>query len=357
MAKAKYEKRIRNKRTHKWMTITASTENELERKIDEQYDKWENEAYVEERRQEAEDLNDDLMEINKHLEALSYIGLKHLTLDAYEQKRLSRIHKKKRKEPTLEKAEKDVGVTKISRLIGKVPGIQKRKYDDQRREAEVLWNKRKAEYEEQVKKDEKRYQERLREMEAQIASDLRTLKSGDKEAVCDHFRYILDNDDYSIDLQEPFLPISLRLQFNPETGTLEFSYRIPNGEEITTIKEYNYNEKTDTIEAHKYDKKTAANWRLRIAESVLLRAAALVFYSDIYHHIKSVSITGFLHYFDPAFGMYQDKNVIRVALTRDTFNQLRLKHVNPAELFGRVLKAKISKELYTKEPFLLEEIK
>ena len=44
------------------------------------------------------------------------------------------------------------------------------------------------------------------------------------------------------------------------------------------------------------------NIRIAIAQSILLRSAALAYWSDTYENLKVLHITGYLSYFDSAFG-------------------------------------------------------
>lgn len=356
MAAPKHSKRIRNRYNHTWQTVTASSEDRLEKRTDEYHMKWDKEHRAEELCHETERRNDDLQSEYEYLKSLCYIDLYPLTPDKYRQKNLSKVSLNKRKRPTLLEVEKEVGINSFKRLLGKIPGPPKASYDDLRRKAVGIWIDKTKTYDKRIEEEKNDPQSAYSKKAAQLDSFIADLSQGDASAVCTYFRYALTHDHFHINTEYDFDANYHEFRFSPDTGELSFSCRIPNETEIPIIKNYKYNDKTEEIESTMYDAKASTDWRLQIMAASLLRAASLVFLSDTYDRIKSVTILGIIRYFDSGFGNYQQKKVVRFTLTHDIFEKLTLEEVNPLTLLKRVLNAKFAEGLYSKEPCDLKEI-
>ena len=356
MANPKYSDILRNPYTGEEIEITASKEDVFLRRRDEQIDKWEKEQYIRQQQQEAQRLTENLQAVTGYLRTLCYCNLHPLSPESYINESLSLIYHRRRYKPTLDDAEKDVGITTFVKAKAILPGKSKAKLEDLRLKAKELLASRLEEYNQKVKEDEEEYLQKRNKEERTLRNRIYALSKGSIVAARQYYAYALDHDDYSVDSSNRFQPEHTDIKFLPDTGEIRFAYRIPNGDEIPAVARYEYDLKTDSIVPRNYDIKTSAKWKLQIAESVLLRTAALVFLSDHYDKIKNVSITGYLRYYDTAFGNDQYKAVIQVNLLRTVFDKVSLETVNPIDLFSRVLKANIAAGLYVKEPYALSEI-
>ena len=98
---------------------------------------------------------------------------------------------------------------------------------------------------------------------------------------------------------------------------------------------------------------------MHLLETLLLRSAARIICSDEHKNVEFINITGFLRYYDRAYGNNREINVVKLNISRDMILQINPERADVSELFERVLKGtfKISKGLYDKEPFGLTEIK
>lgn len=356
MANPKYSTVLRNPYTGEEVIISASKEDVFVRKQDEQLAKWDRENHIIEMKQEAERRTGELKTVYDSLLALCYINVFPISPEIYLDEKLSNVRKRFRYRPTIEDAEKDVGITKLVKATGILPGKPKKKLEGLRQKANELLKTRMNDYNQGVKDDEDDFSNRREKERDRLLKQLKAVSIGMEDSTCKYFTYALNRDDFSVDNQNRFLPEFRVYSYSREKEEICFEYRIPNGEEIPSVAKYEYDIKTDCIKTCHYDNKTAAKWRTRIAESVLLRAVAVVFRSDYYQKVKNITVNGYLRYYDPAFGNDQKKTVIRAKITRDLFNKVSLERVNPEDLFSRELKATISSGLYAKEPYSLSEI-
>ena len=305
---------------------------------------------------EVNGLNSDLPNVMNYLNSLCYNNLLPLSTEEYIVEKLKLVTRYHPEKPRKKDAEKDVGLNLGVKALGKIPGKTKEKLEDLQKRANELYNARIETYELDVQRYEAEYQQKRKERETTLRNNVLALSKGSHVAASKYFGYALARDDYSVDAKHRFFPDYSELSFNHLDGSIQLSYRIPNTNEIPIIAKYEYNEKKDSIDPCFYDSKTSAKLRLQIAESVLLRAAAVIFLSDEFDLVKSISITGFIRYYDSAFGNDQSKNVIRITITKDHFGKINIEKVSPYDLFDRGLKAKISSGLYAKEPYEISDI-
>lgn len=356
MANPKFSETLTNTYTGEEKEITASKEDVFLRRKNEQITKWENEQYIRERQQEAQRITDKYHAVTSYLQTLSYYNLTPLSPELYLKENISKIHRRSRPMPTLEDAKKTVGITGVLELKAVFFEESKKKLEELDIKAKELFSSRLKEYIQNVKKDEEDYLQRRKKEEKASKTLIQALSRGGITAAKIYYSYALDHDYFSLNTMNRYIPEYSSISYIRNTREIRLSYRIPNSSEIPEIAKYEYNKKTDSIEPMLMDAKSAARWKLRIAESVLLRAAALVFMSDAYERVKSVSITGYLRYYDSAFGNYQIKNVIWFSMSREIYDKISLELVNPVDLFNRVLKAKTASGLYKKEPYAITEI-
>ena len=356
MANPKYSQFLRNPYTDETIEITASKEDVFLRKRDEQINKWENEQYTREQQQIAQRQTEQLRTAYSYLGTLCYCDLFPISPEIYINENLAKVTRRNRSKPTLADAEKEVGITNIVKVKGLFPGKSKTKLEELRKKAKELNKTQLQEYDQKVKEDEAEYLKQCVEKELYLRKQLDQLSKGSSAEAEMYFSFALDRDNYSVDNINRYSYEHSPIQYIPRTGEIQFSYRIPNDDEILAIAKFKYDEKNNTIEPCMYDSKTAAKWKLRVAESALLRTAALIFLSDKYDIVKMVSITGYLRYYDSAFGNNRTKDVMKFTLTRELFNQISLDSVDPVDLFNRVLDAEIASGLYTKMPYTITPI-
>jgi len=180
------------------------------------------------------------------------------------------------------------------------------------------------------------------------------------DEIIEFFQEVHSRDKFTLDMLETnelyqsFVGVT---DYDPKTSELSYSLRIPNQEEICVIDRFFYDDKEGIITSRDLNKTSAINIRLRIVRAILLRSAAMVYCSDAYESVKSVNITGYLSYYDSAFGNNQKVDVVKVKIGKGIFEQLNPSGLEFEELFVRELMVRKAIGLYSKMPYELKEIK
>lgn len=203
-----------------------------------------------------------------------------------------------------------------------------------------------AQFEEQQRKNH----ESVDEMKSMYAK-------GDKKQIINFFNAVLVNDDFTLDIlyrKERYDSASMISEYDEKTKTLSYRYRIPNSDEIWFV----YDEESGEVIAKELDKTHAKKVRIHLLQTLLLRSAERIICSDESKNIEFINITGFLCYYDRAYGNNRQINVVKLNISREMILQINPERADISELFERVLKGKfkISTGLYENEPFRLAEI-
>ncbi len=212
-------------------------------------------------------------------------------------------------------------------------------------------NRMRAQFEEQQRKNH----ESVDEMKAMYAKR-------DKKQITTFFNAVLVNDNFTLDIlyrQERYDSASVISEYDEKTKTLSYRYRIPNLDEICVIDRFVYDEESGEVIAKELDKTYAKRVRILLLQRLLLRSAARIICSDESKNIEFINLTGFLRYYDRAYGNNREINVVKLNISREMILQINPERANISELFEKVLKGKFktSVGLYDKEPFGLTEIK
>ena len=211
-------------------------------------------------------------------------------------------------------------------------------------------NRMRAQFEEQQRKNH----ESVDEMKSMYAK-------GDKKQIINFFNAVLVNDDFTLDIlyrKERYDSASMISEYDEKTKTLSYRYRIPNSDEICVIDRFVYDEESGEVIAKELDKTHAKKVRIHLLQTLLLRSAERIICSDESKNIEFINITGFLCYYDRAYGNNREINVVKLNISREMILQINPERADISELFERVLKGKfkISTGLYENEPFRLAEI-
>ena len=238
----------------------------------------------------------------------------------------------------------------------------KRELEEKRKEAKVL----QQEYEQYHQKRANRMRAQFEKQQRKNHESVDEMKSmyakRDKKQIITFFNAVLVNDDFTLDIlyrKERYDSASMISEYDEKTKTLSYRYRIPNSDEICVIDRFVYDEDSGEVIAKELDKTYAKRVRIHLLQTILLRSAARIIFSDESKNIEFINLTGFLRYYDRTYGNNREINVVKLNISREMIFQINLERANVLELFERVLKEKFktSAGLYDKEPFRLNEIK
>lgn len=300
-----------------------------------------------------------LREQRQYYDRLHFIELQPLNAIAYYESLKDWSRFREPKDTSHKEAEKDSGISfflKVKAFFSQKP---KSELNDKKLEAGDLQKEYSDSFSKRVERLREQFYKKQDQENKAVDSMKEQLRKHDSVEVLEFFKISLHRDKFTLDTldtHELYWNGLIMKEYNPETGELSYSYRIPNPEEICVINRFYYDVESDSIMTSDLDKTVARNIRLKTARAILLRSAAMVYYSDVFENVKSIHIMGYLTYFDSAFGTERDVNVMGLEISKDTFNQIDLERARLSELFERVLKTREAVGLYSKKPYELKGV-
>ena len=238
----------------------------------------------------------------------------------------------------------------------------KKELEEKRKEAKILQQKYEQRHQKRVDRKLAQFKEYQRKNHESVDKMKSLYARGDKKQIINYFNAVLANDDFTLDIlyrQERYDSASMISEYDEKTKTLSYRYRIPSSDEICVIDRFVYDGESGEVVAKELDKTHAKRVRMHLLQTLLLRSVARIICSDESKNIEFINLTGFLRYYDRAYGNNREINVVKLKIGRDILLQINPERANISELFERTLKGKFktSAGLYDKEPFCLTEIK
>jgi len=183
-----------------------------------------------------------------------------------------------------------------------------------------------------------------------IISFRESYRAGKPEAVATFFASIFENSDYP----EKF-PAKWQLRYVPESRQLIVNFDLPNIDDIVPLVErYKYTKSSDEIGETKKTQKVRQNLYAAVVPQVVLRRLYEVFTSDCEKVVDVVTVSAFVEAVDPSNGQRVRPCLVSVRTTRDEFEKLDLRHVDPIACLKR-LNATVSRspsELVAVKPII-----
>ena len=259
-------------------------------------------------------------------------------------------------------AKKDSGVTLFLKLKSIFSDKAKRKLEEKCKAEKTLKQVYEQDHQKKVKSMRAEFEKQQRKNNESVDEMKLLYTQGDKRQIGNFFNAVLENDDFTLDVlyrQEKYDSSSVISQYDEKTKKISYRYRIPNKDEICVIDRFVYDKERGEVIAKELDKKHAKKVRMHLLETLLLRSVARIICSDEQNNVESINLTGFLRYYDRAYGNNREIDVVKLNISRDIILHINPERVDVSELFERVLKEnfKTSTGLYDKEPFGLTEIK
>ena len=302
---------------------------------------------------------DALHALRHYYLSLHYAGLNPLDPDAYFEDQFGRKAYREPKDKSKKLAQKDAGITPLLRIQALFSKPAKEKLA----QLKVLADDKQREYAEEhsrtVEKERAAYLDRQKRHNQRIDERRRSYLDGETREVRDYFEDVLFSDSFTLDFAEqpqPYESCSQVVSYDRTNKTLAVRYRVPNAEEICVIDSFVDNKKEEVIEPKNLPKARTLKVRMQVLHAILVRSAALVFYSDPYCLVATLIITGYLDYFDPAYGTSRTVDVVKATVIEKEFLEVDLECARPDATFNRLFETKVSSGLYSKEPHELKAI-
>ena len=300
-----------------------------------------------------------LREQRQYYDKLHYLRLLFLDPDNYYEGLKDYSTFKEPKNNSHKDAEKEVGISIFLKF--KALFLDKAKCDliHKKEKAKILEKEYEKYHYNQVKRLREEFYDKQQQYNSDVELKKENLKNGKANEVCEYFKEALLRDKFSLDILETneLYPINVIIDgYSNESKVLSYHYRIPDHEQICVIGKFLFDENEETIVSKDIDAEHARIIRLKVARALILRSAVLIFGSDNYKNIESVNITGYLEYYDTAFGNWEYIDVMKVNISRECYNKINPERANLKDLFERKLKVKESTGLYIKRPYELKHV-
>jgi hypothetical protein len=303
--------------------------------------------------------NEELRFQRRYYDSLHNLDIYPVNVDEYYDGLKDWSRFKEPRDTSRKDAEKDSGISRFLKFKAIFSETSKSELHKKKASAVALQKQYSELSAKEVDLKRKQFYQRQEDNNKAVEKMRQNLMRHNPDEIIEFFQAVLSGDGFTLnrlEANERYQSFVAVKDYDPTTSELSYSFRIPNQEEICVIDRFLYDDNEGIITSCDFDKTRAMNIRLRVVRAMLLRSAAMVYYSDSHGIIKSVNITGYLSYYDSALGNNQEINVVKVKIGKDVFKQLNLSRLNLKELFVRVLGVKEATGLYSKEPFKLKEI-
>lgn len=309
--------------------------------------------YLDNKKQEAFEIE---REAKQYFRNLHIVNLQPVTTDDYYESLKDRSSPRRYKNPKRSWADKDAGITAGLKFKALFNADAKKELSAKKEQAAIIH----AANVESEKESDDRYVEGFYNRQYNQHRDVDELhnemRKGNPDEIISYFGYALGKDQYSVDYLNDYAFEAENFSFDREKGILKFAYRIPEADEILTFKGFRYDEDLDKIQPEPIDEKHQYIQRIDIMRKILTRVMEMIYYSDVYHFINDLEITGFLVYYDDSFGTKRRKDVVRFSISRQDFYETNFETVNIKSLFEDRIKPKMSAGLYKKSSKEIKDI-
>lgn len=168
-------------------------------------------------------------------------------------------------------------------------------------------------------------------------------QAGDSDAVARFFTLVLDSCEFPDDF-----PHQTRALYRPEPKELVVEYELPPQIVVPVVREYKYVQSRDEIDEIKRPIKEIKERYARLIAQVALRVLHEVFTADPAGTISVASFNGHVSTIDPATGQPVRPCLISVGVTREVFDTLVLRDLDPVACMKK-LNALVSPHPYDLE--------
>lgn len=182
-------------------------------------------------------------------------------------------------------------------------------------------------------KDQRTYDQECRERDAAAAAEaeqLRTLQhglaSGDAEAVTEHLNIVLSRSVYPDGFE-----VEGEVEFDGELREATVHLTAAPPDSFPAVKSYRYVKKDDEIVPSQRSQKDQKDRYRQYLEHAVLRTLHEIFEADRSGIVQTAALKVSIDHVDPAVGNEVSTVVAAAAVERDTFSEINLSRVTPAE--------------------------
>lgn len=297
--------------------------------------------------------------LRRYYRDLYRVDIVPLNPDDYYDQQLDRRDYREPKDESRRQAAKEAGVSLPLRIRALLSETARSELNERKAAADARQIVLAEEHAAMVEEHRAYFLQQQNQYNEMIDERKRMYLNGDPDEVMAYFEDVLLGDRFMIEFAEQpplYKSCARAISYDPGKKSLCIRYRVPNADEICTIKSFTYNEKEWAVETKELPAQNAHRVRTDVLHAIIVRTAALVFYSDTYHLVDSLTITGYLDYFDRAYGTNQTVDVLKTTISEEEFLKVDLERARLEDLFARLFKTDVSTGLYRKEPYELKGV-
>lgn len=231
----------------------------------------------------------------------------------------------------------------LSRVSRLVPGAKERyqqQVDAATREFEVAfqeYQQRESERVEALEQARAQYGADARNSRARVDKLKEDLAAGVPTAVTSYVELVLERSEYP-----DSFPRASRIAYIQESKQVVVEIELPGTDVIPEAASYSYVKSKDTVTSKARPKTQIRDLYASIVSQITIRTLHEIFESDRFQLVDSIVLSGYVDTIDPGTGLPIQPYLVSVRTTRETFEGIDLRFVDPAACLAR-LSATVSK--------------
>jgi restriction system protein len=215
----------------------------------------------------------------------------------------------------------------LTTLQAMLPGAKRKYqalYEQGRRtyeDAVARWQRQEAERTERLEAAKAEHQravtevqERLEQQHAEIERFKAALAAGERDAILEHFRLVLERSDYPLEFPQDF-----QLAYITQNQELVVEYELPGYDMVPTVRAYTYVQRTDSVKESKRPEKERRELSESVVSQVAIRTIHELYEADTHRQLESVVFNGFVNTVNAATGKPERPYLVTVRAFRDKF--------------------------------------
>ena len=349
---------LRNPYTGEEIEITATTENALNNKCEKQIKAWEKEQaewerrqYVAEQYQNVQQMDEENSRLIQNLRyhILSYIKRWSSYRYYYGLKR-NRRYSDISAPPTLKEVNRDLKVPWKIGVVEFFSEDRKKRRLAAEKNAQRELEKRMQEYMDRAAA----YEKKNAEYNATIDKRNELFTSGDSREVAEFFAWVIEQDCSYIEGYYIGVQPEKYLFYDPKKKMLAVDLKLPSMRRVPDVETYEYEEKKDTIKAHRMNQSDFKSFYGHIICEIVLRVICVLYESDEYNLLDSIVLNGYRVFLDRSRGKHINDCIISVDFSKKDFGELYLRNADGEAVVRRISKSVPSD--FTVEPIHIKPI-
>ena len=223
--------------------------------------------------------------------------------------------------------------------LGSFMPWKKRAYERQYEAAEAKYREDRHNFMEALDEHQRKVDQEQAEVEAHNAEIERykqDFAAGEPAAIAEYFGLVLENSDYPAGI-----PKQTEVAFEADTETLRIDFALPAIDAIPGAKSYAYDRLRDEITETNAPQKQRAQLYALVLAQISLRTVHEVFTADRANKVVSIVFEGFVDGLNPSTGQPGRFCLVALKVTRQQFDSLDLRQVEPRACL-RGLNARLS---------------